>query len=190
MVKKLVVFEGVDNSGKTTVSKILAQKLEWSWNKEPRFSTEEADRLNSPEMKDEEARESLFMESRKEGLKDYEKDSHVVDRYTWSGVAYARVFSPSIVKKYDHVYAGSGEFRKPDAFIFLDTDLSLCLEREPEVGMDRLVKIRNAYMDSKHLFDGVPTLVLTVPKDSVPSPDALADMALAWLREQGVAHHE
>lgn len=61
----LVVFEGIDNSGKTTVSKELVKLFPgFSWTKEPTFSTEQADRLNSPECTDENYRESLFLESR------------------------------------------------------------------------------------------------------------------------------
>jgi thymidylate kinase len=41
-----IVFEGIDGCGKTTLSKRFAEIRTFIWTKEPRFSSEVADRLN------------------------------------------------------------------------------------------------------------------------------------------------
>lgn len=186
MARKLVVFEGIDNSGKTTLSRLVRALLEqksaitWAWDKEPRFSTEEADRLNSEEMKDEYFREALFFKSRMEGQKDYHKANTVLDRYTWSGVAYAKVFSPNVFPFVQHLFlepAGTKTpiFKIPDVFVFVDTDVDICLSREPEVGRERLVKIREAYLATESLLNA--PVIRTKSDGTVPPEEIAAQLA-------------
>jgi thymidylate kinase len=189
IMDKLIVFEGIDNSGKTTLSKKILEILNndlkgaldrlrqapdntgmieflsswesrpWVWSKEPDFSTEEADRLNSKDSKLSEAqREVLFLESRLRKQHLYNSTNILLDRYLWTGVAYAKVFSPSTYEFVKVLYA-SPIFKKPDLMIFVDTDVKICHEREPEVSLERLNLIRDAYMATKDIV-GCPVVII------------------------------
>lgn len=181
---KLIVFEGIDNSGKTTISKELQKILTkdsndlrvhfmsmegpekndslkslaldwhstWAWNKEPTFSTEQADKLNNGDM-DGNEREVLFLESRLERQKDYARTSTVLDRYLWTGLAYAKNFSQECYPFLEKLYVNYNIFKKPDLMIFLDTPVETCHEREPSVSIERLNNLRDAYLDTKGLFE-------------------------------------
>jgi len=154
----MIVFEGIDNSGKTTVSKEFMSYLasqepnvQWSWAKEPEFSTEEADRLNSGEV-DEFKREALFLESRNNRQQFYNQFNTVVDRYLWTGLAYAKKFSPNCYDFAKAIYTGP-MFKKPDLYIFVDTPVEVCDQRDPTVGIERLKDIRQAYLDAQQLIE-------------------------------------
>ncbi|MFA5436329.1 MAG: hypothetical protein WC372_09870, partial [Candidatus Neomarinimicrobiota bacterium] len=122
MATKLIVFEGIDNSGKTSISKGVLQLLQkdfpldnWVWGKEPDFSTEEADRLNDPARKNNEAdREILFLESRLRQLPKYRESNVVLDRYLWTGIAYSKLFSPSVFSFVSRLYQNENIFKVPD----------------------------------------------------------------------------
>lgn len=152
--KALVVFEGIDNSGKTTVSKKLVQLFDgFTWTKEPTFSTEQADRLNSPECTDENYRESLFLESRL-GRQDFYKEHNCfLDRYIWSGMAYANVYSPGVFPFAKVIYRNYNLFKKPDLVFFMDTPVDLCQFREPSLSIDELEKRLSGYQETEHLVD-------------------------------------
>ena len=153
---RLIVFEGVDNSGKTTVSKELIKQMPWfSWTKEPVFTTEQADRLNSEEYKGQDAkREVLFLEGRLAQQQLYKTTPCMLDRYLWSGLAYAKSFSPSIYNFCEALYTNHNIFKKPDLYIFMETPLETCYDREPALKKEpgRLEKIRQAYRDTEHLI--------------------------------------
>lgn len=151
-MKPFIVFEGIDNSGKTTVSRKLLERYPSEnvvWSKEPIFSTEEADRLNSPECTDEGAREWMFMRSRIRQQEVYNNTICLLDRYLWTGMAYAKAFSPSILGMCIEAYQDYSIFRKPDLTFFMETPLETCLSREPSVGICRLRNIREAYRDTE-----------------------------------------
>lgn len=189
-VKKLIVFEGIDNSGKTSISRRLLEVMNedlaallhhvghdhapadikdlasswegqpWIWSKEPQFSTEEADLLNSDALPVSEAyREYKFLESRMRNQNVYQENNVILDRYLWTGLAYAKVFSPSCYEFVTHLYTNYNIFKKPDLVIFVDTPLQVCHEREPAVPVSRLEKIRSAYMDTKILVERVCPVV-------------------------------
>ena len=157
MHTRLIVFEGVDNSGKTTLSKSLQLMMPWyTWTKEPVFSTEQADRLNSPEFKGQDAkREVLFLESRLSQQQLYNDYPCLLDRYLWTGLAYAKAFSPSIYNFAEALYTNHNIFKKPDLYIFMETPLEKCYDREPALKNEpgRLEKIRQAYRDTESLID-------------------------------------
>ena len=144
-----VVFEGVDNSGKTTISKKVAEYFpEMEWRKEPNFTTEEADRLNSDEFKGKDAkREVFFLEGRLANQEVYRKYPVILDRYLWSGMAYAQAFSPSISEFCNELYSNFNIFRKPSITFFMETPLETCYDREPALKETpgRLETIRNCY---------------------------------------------
>lgn len=179
--KFLIVFEGIDNSGKTTISKIIHKRLLeddmvvnlvaaknssditpndsglWNWSKEPQFSTGEADRLNSANSPmNEYGREALFLASRVKNQKVYKEASTVLDRYLWTGMAYAKVFSPACFKFCTELYgnSGLGIFKKPDLTIFIDAPVAECQAREPALSVKQLSAIREAYMGTKKYVPG------------------------------------
>ena len=172
----LVVFEGVDNSGKTTVSKALAKILpSFRWTKEPVFTTEQADRLNSEEYRGKDAkREVLFLEGRLQQQKVYNSVPCLLDRYLWSGMAYAKAFSPSIYEFCKELYTDYNIFKKPDITFFMDTPLETCYDREPKLKEEpgRLERIREAYRDTENLVGEVHHL------DGRKTVDELVDECL------------
>jgi dTMP kinase len=148
-----IVFEGVDNSGKTTISKKVAEYFPvFKWRKEPNFTTEEADRLNSDEFKGKDAkREVFFLEGRIENQKVYNSTPCLLDRYLWSGMAYAKAFSPTITDFCDELYSNFKIFRKPSLTFFMETPLETCYDREEALKKEpgRLERIRQAYRETE-----------------------------------------
>ena len=144
----LVVFEGVDRSGKTTLSQALAKVLHYDWGKYPKISTEEADRLNDPNtVIDETVRESFFVKGMIQGNRGPQSSRNtVLDRYLWTGVAYAKQFSPSMVPFLRSLYSDPTVFKPADITIFLDTDPSVCVKRDSSLAIDTVRSIRNNFL--------------------------------------------
>jgi thymidylate kinase len=160
-----VTFEGCDGSGKSTLSVKFAEYLnnsyrdefgllkldphlgDFIWTKEPLFTTEEADRLNSPECKDQFKREALFFESRMNHQEAMIGKNIICDRYIWTGLAYSTLFSPACFDFAKELYLNTTIFLQPDLYIFVDTPIEVCHNRrDGEVSIDRLNGIRNAYL--------------------------------------------
>lgn len=165
-----IVFEGIDNSGKTTLSRLFEAYMHdnyhfrWHWTKEPDFSTEEADALNFKSM-DEVQREIAFLESRVRAQTTYTFSNTIVDRSRWTGVAYAKVFSPSIYKFVEELYVGSSMFKKPTAHVFLDTPVEVCHSREPSVPIESLFSLREAYLETLPLFEKDEKVIILTPSE-------------------------
>ena len=159
--KLLIVFEGIDNSGKTSLSKGVCENLDnFTWAKEPTFTTEEADRLNDQNNKiNEYERELLFLESRIRRQPAYQNNNIILDRYLWTGMTYAEVFSPKVYEFSTYLYQNYNIFRKPDFTIFVDTPVEVCQKREPILTIERLDKIRKAYLNNQKY---VNTDILTI----------------------------
>jgi thymidylate kinase len=152
--KPLIVFEGVDHSGKTTVSQLLAKRYpEFVWSHEPNFSSEEADRLNSDEFKGKPARrEVFFLESRLQQQSLYRNNAVFLDRYLWSGLAYAKAFSPSIYEFCRELYQDYNIFKKPTLTFFMDTPVQTCFERKEPTStetVEKLGMLLRAYRDTE-----------------------------------------
>lgn len=186
---RFIVFEGVDNSGKTTVSKEIQKMMPWfTWTKEPVFSTEQADRLNSDEYKGKDAkREVLFLESRLSQQNLYKENPCLLDRYLWTGLAYAKAFSPSIYSFAEALYTNHNIFKKPDLYIFMDTPLESCYDREPALKKEpgRLERIRQAYRDTEHLID-TPIEYIDGSKSLVECIDAVKTVIVNHFPDQVV----
>lgn len=170
----LIIFEGIDNSGKTTLSKRFLDYLntddgkaevlryefkkgikevsDFTWTKEPQFTTEEADMLNSGQLKDEYRREALFFSDHIRHLKELSEGNKVCDRYVWTGLAYAKKFSENCFPFVKYLYPDTSIFPAPDLYIFVDTPVEVCDLRDPTVGIERLRSIRDAYMEVKRFF--------------------------------------
>lgn len=152
--KPLIVFEGIDHSGKTTVANKLAQKIPgFIFRHEPDFSSEEADMLNSPEFKGNDAkREVYFLESRLRCQEVYRSNSVILDRYLWTGMAYAKTFAPNSYNFTVELYQNYNIFKKPTLTFFMNTPVQTCFDRkEPssKETYERLDTIYKAYMDTK-----------------------------------------
>ena len=181
--KPLIVFEGVDNSGKTTISKIIAKKYpEFKWSKEPIFTTEEADRLNSDEFKGKDAkREVFFLEGRLAQQEFYRNNIVLLDRYLWSGLAYAKAFSPSIYPFCQELYQNYRIFKKPTLYFFMDTPVDVCLSRrtpDSKETEEKLTLKRQAYAETEQ-FVNSPIVYI----DGKASVDECVEQCLAALRE-------
>ncbi len=159
----MIIFEGCDRSGKSTLSVAFSEYInnkyrdqfgllridphlgDFIWTKEPLFTTEEADRLNSPEFTDEFKRECLFFESRFRHQDMLAGRNVVCDRYIWSGIAYAYVFSPHCYMFAKELYTSPHLFIQPDLHVYVNTPVEICYERDTSVGFERLQKISDAY---------------------------------------------
>lgn len=126
--KRLLVLEGIDCSGKSLYSKMLAERLvkkfgEGSWihDHEPTFTSEEADRLNFAGL-DPWQREYYFLKDRINHQEKLRANNVVLDRYILTGLVYAQTFSPEVVPMCKSVYKNTSEFVHPDAIFFIDMD--------------------------------------------------------------------
>ena len=130
-----ITFDGIDGSGKTTISKAFARMKGFKWTKEPMFDSEEADRLNETPLSGDQ-REAVFLMDRVEHQKFlHEHNDIVCDRYLWTALAYGSVFSPETHDFLRAVYVHPF-FRVPDCFVFVDTSPSICAERRPGKSTD------------------------------------------------------
>lgn len=129
---RLIVLEGIDCSGKTTLSKMLAEYLNEHWmpdspsqppnwvhDHEPRFSSTEADNLNIKGI-DPWQREYYFMKDRMGHQEFLNTHNVVLDRYILSGLAYAETFSKNVVPMMKSVYSIKREFKEPDLVVLVD----------------------------------------------------------------------
>lgn len=174
-----IVFEGIDRSGKSTLSVNFQEWVndeyrdddgalrtdphlgDFIWTKEPTFSTEEADRLNSDDSPlDEYERERIFFESRLRHQELLGTNNIVCDRYLWSGIAYAMFFSPHCYRLLKELYLHSGLFVQPDLYVFVDTPPEVCYDRDPTTDLEKLRGLRDAYIETQEL---ISQPVLTLP---------------------------
>jgi dTMP kinase len=128
-MNQFVVFEGIDGCGKSTLSKRFAERMSWSWTREPTFSSEQADELNL-KSKDDIGREIEFAIDRIKHVFEMEanENSFVCDRYIWTGLVYCSKYNPKAFSFVREFYAHEF-FRKPDWYIFVDTPIDICYER-------------------------------------------------------------
>ena len=156
-----IVFEGTDGSGKSTLSKRLAEERKYYWTREPTFTSEQADFLNL-RLKSGVKREVEFLIDRikhleqlssKEVWIEVHKDTIVCDRYIWSGLAYCLVFNPEaysfITQLYQHSF-----FRKPDLYVFMNTKPEICVERRNKtVQLETIRQLYNAYQITRQIIE-------------------------------------
>jgi thymidylate kinase len=169
-----IAFEGIDGSGKTTLSKMLSETKGMVWTKEPTFSSGEADRLNLRTL-DHEKREALFLMDRVGHQNFLREHEYVVcDRYLWGARAYSKVFSPEMHEFLCHAY-DSEFFRKPDCFVFVDTPVEICTQRKQDQHPEHLRLLRQAYLDTW------PERVMVVKLIAAGNPDEMFQELLSEL---------
>jgi len=131
----------------TTLNNISRSYLgPFVWTKEPLFTTEEADRLNTfsgPEHQLE--RELLFYESRLNHQEFLEQHNVVCDRYLWCGMAYAKVFSPKCYETYKRLYMNKRFFIQPDLYIYVNAHIDTVMKRDPSLNRDTILELWKAY---------------------------------------------
>jgi len=156
-----IAFEGIDRSGKSTLSVKLAEYLnncmidglikldphfgDYIWTKEPSFSKEEANLLNTPGYVDEYRRERIFFESRIRHQNFIAAKNVICEQYLWSGIAYAYKYSPQSFRMIKELYSSENLFIQPDLYIFLNTPVEICSERDPSLDIDVQREILEAY---------------------------------------------
>lgn len=118
---RLINLEGIDCSGKSTLSKLLAKNLGYIYQHEPNLSSEDADKLNHCNV-DSWQREYFFLKDRIQHQILLNLTDVVLDRYILSGLAYAQTFSPSVVNMMLSVYRMPDEFKRPDVIVFIDIE--------------------------------------------------------------------
>jgi thymidylate kinase len=173
----LIIFDGIDKVGKSTLSVNFTQYLnklyrdedgllkidphfgDFIWTKEPLFTTEEADFLNSPGYIDEYRRERIFFESRMNHQKLIAGKNVVCDRYIWSGLAYANKYSPGCFRFAKELYLSENLFIRPDLYIFVDTPPEICASRDAALDLDVLRELRESFLKTK---DYIKTPIITI----------------------------
>jgi len=162
MTKKLIVFEGIDCSGKSMYAEMLKNEFikkfgenSWIHEHEPTFSSSEADTLNF-EATDTWKREYYFMKDRMKHQEILRNNNVVLDRYILTGLAYAQAFSPEAIPMMTSVYSIPREFIRPDAIFFIDMDPMNALainesrkdspEYSPKLKIETLQLIRSSFI--------------------------------------------
>ena len=156
-----IAFEGIDSAGKSTLSVKFAEYLnsckvdgllnldphfgDYIWTKEPSFSLDDAKQLNSPGYVDEYRRERVFFESRLRHQSHIAAKNIICERYLWSGLAYAYKYSPNCFRFLKELYCSDKLFVQPDLYIFLNTPVEVCLERDPLLDADNQRELLEAY---------------------------------------------
>ena len=202
-----IVFEGTDKAGKSSLSVEFQKYLntEYSdhkgsvtidpqlgpfvWTKEPSFTSDEADRLNSKETNNQYKREALFFESRM-GHQEFLRTHNIVcDRYVWSGMAYARVFSPGCYEFSRELYRNKNLFLQPDLYIYVNAHIDTCLKRDPSLNRDTLLEIWKSfeicYDDMEEM--GIPIITLN-NDDHSNDPVVSMQISLDKLKADFSAH--
>lgn len=186
-----IVLEGIDKVGKSTLSKELCRKLNqdtlegYTWTKEPMFSSEEADTLNSPEYKDPVKRESLFFMSRSSHQSTMKLKNVVCDRYIWTGISYAMVFSPQCYEFAKELYL-SDLFVKPELHIFLDISPEISVLRDPQLDVNLLHKIRDSFLYNQKFMSCPCIHIQATDPNHIPPIYYMIDSIMLEAKDKGL----
>lgn len=196
----LIVFEGIDASGKSTLSLSFQKYLndefreeegllrldphlgDFIWTKEPMFTSEEADALNSPAFTNQYARERLFFESRLRHQDIISGKNIICDRYIWSGIAYAYRFSPECYEFAKELYLSENLFIQPDLYIFVDTVPEVCVDRDHSLDLDLLRELQQAYRTTQQYIQ-TPVITMQAIGGEQRSLDTLVELFKAHVEQ-------
>ena len=152
---KLIVIEGSDLSGKSTIAKTVASQFNYRHEHEPTFSSTYADTINFSKL-DAYQREFYFTIDRFKHQEILNKYNIILDRYRITGLTYAATFGPEALKMAQAVY-GLPEFKKPNLTIFIDMlpDDAMQLNElrrntesfNPKLDINILIKLRNNFYE-------------------------------------------
>lgn len=155
MKKRLIVIEGIDCSGKTSLAKAIANKTNFRFEHEPTFSSDRADSLNFKKLNAFQ-REFYFMLDRYQHQEILQTENVILDRYRLTGAAYASVFGPEALPMIHGVY-GLNEFKKPDLTFFIDMEPEDALklnalkkgteDYNPKLNIETLQILRGAFLE-------------------------------------------
>merc|ERR1712080_251600 len=128
MSKKLIVFEGIDKSGKSTLSKRLSEYLNWQRIQFPERSTHIGSLIDKYLKKEislpKEAIHLLFSANRYELKQKILENNTILDRYYFSGIAFSQA-----LKIKEPILKCDEDLPKPDVVIFMDYNGSEIKER-------------------------------------------------------------
>lgn len=177
-----IAFEGIERAGKSTLSIKFASYLneyrdgdllkidphfgDFIWTKEPSFSSEEANQLNIPGYIDEYRRERIFFESRIRHQNNIAGKNIICERYLWSGLAYAHKYSQNCFRFLKELYISDNLFIQPDLYIFVNTPVTMCVERDPNLDIDIQKELHDSYIKTrKYIKSPVITLSSVVNEE-------------------------
>lgn len=153
MNEKLIVLEGTDLSGKTTIAKEMAKRFNFRFEHEPTFSSTFADEINFKKLNAYQ-REFYFLLDRYEHQKVLTTENVILDRYRLTGITYARVFGIEALEMARSIY-GLSHFKKPDLTIFIDMHPENAMKLNelrkdspdfnPKLTIEKLQQIRKGY---------------------------------------------
>lgn len=165
-VGKLIVLEGIDGAGKTTIGRFLCEQLDLrkipcSFTREPtdgKYGRQLRERIRRGDLSPEEEL-YLFVKDRKEHVENFilpEKNKGkivVCDRYYISNCAYqgARGMDPKKILELNST------FPPPDLIVFLDIEPEMALRRKHELfthfeNREFLEKVREIYLKILPMF--------------------------------------
>jgi len=166
----LINIEGIDGSGKSTIAKMLCKYLNenklkfgdeltpWILEREPNFDSQTADALNFVKGNSWQ-REFYFMKDRMQHQEKLRTNDVVLDRYIWTGLAYASVFSPEVLDMCVSFYSLSSEFIKPDIIFYMDVNPNDAIkinesrkgtpEYSEKLKLQNLISLKEAFEDTK-----------------------------------------
>ncbi len=174
----LIVFEGLDRSGKSSLSLRFVQYLnknfrssdgllkmdphfgDFLWTREPTFGKDISDEINALKYMDEYGREATFFESRLQHQEFIAGKNIVCDRYIWSGLAYSKVLSPNSYELLRRLYLKETFFLSPDLYIMVDTSPEVIMERDQTLNLDTLINVKRAFEDTR-LYIQCPVLTVS-----------------------------
>lgn len=153
MDKKLIVFEGTDLSGKTTIAKEMAKRFDFAFEHEPTFSSTYADEINFKGLNAYQ-REFYFMIDRINHQETLRQKDTILDRYRLTGIAYAKVFGSEALEMARSIY-GLQDFKKPNLTIFVDMHPENAMklnelrkdteDYNPKLTIEKLQQLRQSY---------------------------------------------
>jgi thymidylate kinase len=132
-MSKLVVLEGTDLSGKTTIAKEVAKRMNFEFDHEPTFSSSFADKINFTNL-NEYQREFYFLVDRYNHQDFLTNNNVILDRYRLSSIAYTNVFSEKALEMSRSI---NSTFLKPDLTVYIDMQPENAIElNESRKGTD------------------------------------------------------
>lgn len=123
-----IIFEGIDRSGKSTLSKLVSERFDYLWTKQP--YNKEIDKLIKSNIPDE-VRYQLMIADRIQSNQELllKNDNIVSDRGFISGCAYSMADGYDVRKVVSDYKLHIPDLREPDLVIFMKIDETTLIDR-------------------------------------------------------------